>query len=632
MCGIVGWLSNGPRPDRSTLVAMADALSHRGPDAHGVFVEANIGLGHRRLSVIDTTDAANQPMEDNTGQYVIVFNGEIYNFRELRIELEQNGHFFRTRSDTEVILEAYKRWHTRCLDRFNGMFAFALWDRRDQSLFLARDRIGKKPLFYSVTSQGMIFASEARALLHHPAVKIDTDPIAIASYLAMNYVPGDRSLLIDVRKLPPASFITIRPGGMPRPQKYWSLAPYFHRKTVHRSEHEAAEALRALIDDATKLRMVSDVPLGAFLSSGLDSATVVAAMKSASDNVQTFSIEFPESTYNEAREARELAHYLHVAHSDRAIGTDLDGIIQAVTRAADEPIADNSAVPMWFLCRAAREQVTVALSGDGGDELFAGYETYIADWLVRPLAYLPDHWLKGISRFADHSLPVSFDKVSWDYKARRFLKGALAGWPRSHFSWRTIFDDEERRHLMQPGLLEMTARADPYDYFTRVYAEVDGCRPLDQALYVDIHTWLVDDVLVKTDRMAMAHGLEVRAPFLDYRIVEFAAALPPDWKLKKTQTKRLLKQSQKQRLPEAVLKRRKKGFNAPMSHWLRGPLRDFARDSLNSSKLDDYLVRHEIDRLWTDHMVGRRDNGFKLFGLICLSLWLGSLRRPAYNQ
>jgi asparagine synthase (glutamine-hydrolysing) len=629
MCAIVGCLSNGPYPARRTIEAMADVLSHRGPDACGFFVEGRITLGHRRLSVIDISDAANQPMQDSTGRYVIVFNGEIYNFAELRTELAQSGHSFKTRSDTEVILEAYKRWHTGALERFNGMFALALWDRHEQSLLLARDRIGKKPLFYSATNQGLIFASEIRALLHHPSVKAEVDLAGLACFLTMNYVSGDRSLLAGIRKLPPATFLVAKPGGVLSIQRYWSLAPHFHKKNAYRTELEAAEALGALIDDATRLRMVSDVPLGAFLSSGIDSAAVVASMKLASNNVETFSIAFAESSYNEAGEARELASRLDTKHRDLVVGIDLDGMIQSIVRAADEPIADNSTLPMWFLCRFAREHVTVALSGDGGDELFAGYETYVADAFARHLMQFPTRLL---SRLADHILPVSFDKVSWDYKLRLFLKGIPEGWPRSHYSWRTIFDLTERLRLMRPEIAEKIKECDPYEDFASIYAEVDKCQPLDQALYLDMRTWLVDDVLVKTDRMSMAHGLEVRAPLLDYRVAEFAAALPQEWKLRRTETKYLLKQSQQQRLPKEVLKRRKKGFNAPMSHWLRGPLRDFAHDCLSSSKLEDYFIRKEIDQLWTDHMQRRRDNGFKLFGLVCFSLWLSSLRPCVSNK
>jgi asparagine synthase (glutamine-hydrolysing) len=505
MCAIVGWLSNEPNPAHSTIEAMADVLSHRGPDARGFFVEGNVALGHRRLSVIDTSDAANQPMQDSTGRYVIVFNGEIYNFTGLRTQLAQTGHSFKTRSDTEVILEAYKRWHTGCLERLNGMFALALWDRQEQSLLLARDRIGKKPLFYSATKQGLVFASEIRALLHHPAIKDEVDLAGLTCFLTMNYVSGNRSLLAGIHKLPPATFLVVKPGGVLSFQRYWSLAPHFHNKSIYRTELEAAEALGALIDDATRIRMVSDVPLGAFLSSGIDSATVVASMKLASNNVETFSIAFAESSYNEADEARALACRLDTKHRDLVVGIDLDGMMQSIVRAADEPIADNSTLPMWFLSRFAREHVTVALSGDGGDELFAGYETYIADALARHLMHFPTRWL---SKLVDHILPVSFDKVSWDYKLRLFLKGISEGWPRSHYSWRTIFDFAERLRLLQPEIAKKIKECDPYEDFSRIYADVDECQPLDQALYLDMHTWLVDDVLVKTDRMSMAHVLK----------------------------------------------------------------------------------------------------------------------------
>ena len=622
MCGIAGWLTAIGAPDQGTLRLMTDALSHRGPDASGLFIDGNIGLGHRRLSIIDTSETANQPMEDIDGLCTLVFNGEIYNFRDLRAELEALGHRFRTRSDTEVILESYKRYGVACVDRFNGMFAFALWDKRERCLFLARDRAGEKPLFYVETSDGFLFASEPRALRRHPLVDRTLDQAALAKYLTLNYVPGPGTLNVAIRKLPPGCVMTIEPGGPPLIKRYWTLASYYDREPAWRSEREAADALGALIDDATRLRMISDVPLGAFLSSGVDSATVVAAMTQSAGDVRTFSIGFDAAGYDESPGARETAAFLDVTHADRYLDFDTASMISALTHAASEPLADNSVVPMWFLSRFAREHVTVALSGDGGDEMFGGYETYVADQIAKPLAALPAALWRGAAAAADRLLPVSFDKVSWDYKARHFLKGLAQGWPRAHFSWRTIFHDDERRRLMRADWREASLVVDPFEDFALAYDETAGAPFLNRAMYVDAVTWMADDVLVKVDRMSMAHGLEVRAPFLDHRIMEFAASLPPSWKVKLNSTKRVLKDSQRARLPTAVLSREKLGFNAPMSRWLLGPLKEFARDELASSALDTWLVRSEIDRLWREHEALKRDNSFKLFGLICLSTWL----------
>ena len=622
MCGIVGWLSSSHTIDARILRAMTDALAHRGPDAAGLHINGRIGLGHRRLSVIDTAETANQPMHDGDGACVLVFNGEIYNFRELRADLERHGHRFRTRSDTEVILEAYKRHGAACVERFNGMFAFALWDTRQQRLFLARDRAGEKPLFYAQTPAGFVFASEPRALRHHPAVSRDVDPAGLAKYLAFNYVPGAGTLYSAIRKLPPACTMIVGPDGRPQISSYWDLAPHYGRDHGFRSEAEAEEALRALIDDSTRLRMVSDVPLGAFLSSGIDSSTIVAAMIQTGADVRSFSIGFDADGFDEAADARRTARALGVVHSEERLDLDPAAMVSAAVHAADEPLADNSALPTWLLSRFTRRHVTVALSGDGGDELFGGYETYLADRVARPLACLPGPLWRTVASAADRLLPVSFDKVSWDYKARHFLRGLSHGWPGAHGAWRTIFDEGEQARLLRPEVRAAAAAGDPYEDTFAAYAAAPEAHFLDRAMYVDIRTWMADDILVKVDRMAMAHGLEVRAPFLDHRIMELAASLPHGWKVRGRRTKHILRQSQRDRLPPAVLSRRKLGFNAPMSHWLLGPLKPFARERLASPVLDNWVARQEVDRLWAEHESRRRDNGFKLFGLVTLSAWL----------
>jgi len=621
MCGIVGWLSPTGIIDSDILQSMTDALSHRGPDAAGMHIEGMIGLGHRRLSIIDTAETANQPMHDVDGSCVLIFNGEIYNFRELRDDLERHGHRFRTRSDTEVILETYKRHGPSCVEYFNGMFAFALWDFRQRRLFLARDRAGEKPLFYAQTSAGFVFASEPRALRRHPDVSRDVDPSGLAKYLAFNYVPGDGTLYAAIRKLPPASTMTVDADGRLEIRPYWTLAPHYGRDHGFRNEAEAEEALRALIDDATRMRMVSDVPLGAFLSSGIDSATIVAAMTQSAADVRSFSIGFDADGFDEADDARQTANALGVIHSEERLDLDPAAMIAATVHAADEPLADNSALPTWLLSRFTRRHVTVALSGDGGDELFGGYETYLADRLARPLASVPGPFWRAAARMADQFLPVSFNKVSWDYKARHFLRGLSHGWPGAHGAWRTIFDTHDQVKLLRPEV-RLAAACDLYEDTHAAYAEVPGTHFLNRAMFTDIRTWMADDILVKVDRMAMAHGLEVRAPFLDHRIMELAASLPSSWKLKGRRTKHILKESQRNRLPPAVLARRKLGFNAPMSHWLLGPLRPFARERLASSTLDNWVSRQEVDRLWEEHESHRRDNGFKLFGLMTLSAWL----------
>jgi len=627
MCGIAGLLTWDNAADTQIVRAMTDRLAHRGPDAAGVAALGPLALGHRRLSVIDVSQANNQPLYDRSGSLVIAYNGEIYNFREIRRELEQAGAAFQTQGDTEVILEAYKAWGERCLERFNGMFAFALWDAPRRRLFLARDRVGEKPLFYcELPAGGLVFASEPRALRAHPTALGAVDPVGLAHYLMLNYTLGNHSLRQGLKRLPPGHFLICEEGRPLAPRSYWDLAEAYRNKRRFGSQDEAAEELLALIDDAVRLRLVSDVPLGAFLSGGVDSSAVAAAMAQAlpASQVHTFSMGFGIPSFDEVDTARAVANVLGLDHKDRVVTPDPESTVQAMVWAADEPLADTSAVPTYLLAAFAREYVTVSLSGDGADECFAGYETYTADRLHRALSWLPRGLARASFRAADAVLPVSFSKVSLDYKVRHFLAELHLDFPQAHASWRNILSPEAQRELMQPWWREAitTDEADPFPEFARHFEAVEGCHYIDQAGYVDVKTWLADDILVKVDRSTMAHSLEARAPLLDHRLVEFAAALPADWKLKGLRKKYLLRESLRGRLPDWVLDGRKQGFNAPVSHWFSGPLRAFAQDALASPKLHEWIRPAAIDTLWRDHAAARRDHGLKLFGLICLSLWL----------
>jgi len=624
MCGIVGVLSWKTPPDARLVAAMTETLVHRGPDAGGVKDLGPAILGHRRLSIIDLDRRANQPMQDpGTGNW-IVFNGEIYNFMAIRRDLESEGFRFTTESDTEVILAAYARWGVGCLDRFNGMFAFALWDRRNEALFLARDRAGKKPLFFFRLKQGgLAFASELKALRLHPEAPTEIDPKAISDFLSFNYVPTDRCILKGIEKLPAAHYVVVT-GDTPdfRPIEYWDLAERFHQKRAYRSEAEAAGELDALVTDAVRLRLVSDVPLGAFLSGGIDSSAVVGAMSRIGGAAQTrtFSIGFREDTFNELPEAAKVARFLGVSHQDQIVDVNMANALPDIVRAADEPFADTSVVPFYYLAQFARRHVTVCLSGDGGDELFAGYDTYVADRLHRWTSFAPSWMSRVIARLCDHLLPVSFDKVGVGEKVRRFLNGHAYDYPYAHAGWRGIHDRSEQRRLLRPEWHQ-----DRYDSLRQVerhFGRVDGCHYLDQAMYVDIKTFLADDILVKVDRATMAHSMEARTPLLDYRIMEFAAALPVDMKLKGFRKKHLFKLSQRTYLPRETVDRRKSGFNAPVSHWLAGDLAELARGAMHTAKMAEWFDLSEINRLWRDHREGRRDNGLKLFGLAMLGLWM----------
>jgi asparagine synthase (glutamine-hydrolysing) len=624
MCGIAGTVSWEAPPDADAVRAMTGALAHRGPDADGFFCRGPIAVGHRRLAIIDLTDAGREPMIDLDGRCVVAFNGEIYNFRELRSELETDGARFASRTDTEVILEAYKRWGLGCLARFNGMFAFALWDIAHQRLLLARDRAGEKPLFYQPIAQGLLFASELQALARSPAASRRINPVALAQYLSLNYVLDPDCMIDVVRKLEPAHYLLVERGRPLRPECYWSFADAFRSKARYRSIDEAAEALDALLADAVRLRLVSDVPLGAFLSGGIDSSTVVAAMArlGPAADTRTFSIGFPEATFDEAAEARSAARAIGVNHQERIIHPDMAAALPAIVRAGDEPMADTSMVPVYFLAQFARESVTVCLSGDGGDENFAGYETYRADALRSATSWVP-RWLTGpLATAAEALAPVTFDKVGLGFKLRQFLHGHALPPERAHYSWRRIIDETAKQPLLRPGVREVVTASDPFEGFARHYRDAADLGPLDQSLYVDVKTWLASDILVKVDRMTMAHALEARAPFLDHRVMEFAAALPADLKLRGRQSKYLLKASQRRHLPAGIIDRAKQGFNAPVSHWLAGPLHDLGRAATSNDVLGEWFDPIAVDRLWVEHRARRRDHGLHLFGLTCLGLWL----------
>ncbi len=453
------------------------------------------------------------------------------------------------------------------------------------------------------------------------------DPAALASYLALGYVAGDGSLTLGIRSLPPGHYMLLAQGRTAKPQRYWDVAQNFRQKRGFPNEAAAAEELQALVDDAVRLRLVSDVPLGAFLSGGIDSSTTVAAMAHLGDRgrVQTFCAGFAERGYSETANARAVAAHLQVDHHDCEVAAEAATLIPAFIAAGAEPFADTSALPMYLVAGFARKRVTVCLSGDGADEIFAGYETYVADKAHAMLNWVP-HWGRRSFRFlAESLLPVTHGKVGIDFKIRQFANGLLCDAARAHYTWRLLIDRDERAALLRPEWQQAVADTDPFAAFAPHFCEVDDCDPIDQAMYVDLKTWLPNDILVKVDRMTMAHSLEARAPFLDHRLIEFAASLPVSAKLRGLRKKHLLKKSQEGRLPRDVLARRKLGFNAPVSPWLLGPLREFARDTLVDRQMDTWFRRRAVDKLWDDHEGRRRDNGMRLMNLLCFALWLRSV-------
>jgi len=634
MCGICGWLSWEREPDATVVRAMTDTLVHRGPDAGGVKALGPVVLGHRRLSIIDLAATNDQPLADHEGRAWIAFNGEIYNFKRVRRELEALGHRFRTQGDTEVILEAWKRWGVACLERLEGMFAFALWDVAEQTLLLARDRLGEKPLFWAEISRehggGIVFGSEPKSILAHPGFRRAVDPLGLGDFLSLNYTLGTTTLFAGMRRLEAAHAMVLARGAAPRLHRYWDLAAAFGAKS-NASEAALADELASRIDTVVADRMVSDVPLGAFLSGGVDSSTIVAAMTRAGkpSTVKTFTIGFEEKGYDEVAEARVVADLLGVDHRDRTQHADAESVIRALTVAGDEPLGDTSLMPTWFLSQFTRESVTVSLSGDGGDELFAGYETYSADKLHRTARMIPRPLLGALRWAAETLVPTTHGKVSFDYKLRQFLAGAELPFRRAHWWWRVIFGPDSMRALLRPEHTSTVDAEHGFAEFDRHFQEVNECHWLDQASYVDIKTWMVDDILVKVDRATMAHSLESRAPFLDSTLVEFAASLPPDLKMRGSRKKHILKQSQRARLPASILDRKKKGFNAPVSAWFDGALKGFVADALAEPALREWFEPRAIDTLVREHRDRARDHGLRLLALVSFSIWLRQLGQTA---
>ncbi len=621
MCGIAGIFHCGtPKPvEASRIERMCDAMVHRGPDGAGVWTAPGIGLGHRRLSIIDLAGSP-QPMQSADGRAVIVFNGEIYNFQELRRELAQLGHAFRTEGDTEVILAAWQRWGPACLSRLNGMFAFALYDLTERTLFLARDRLGVKPLFLAHLSDGSIaFASELKGLLAHPLLRRDIDPLAIEDYLAWGYVPDHRSFLKGVEKMPAGHYRLLHHGRDPSPPVQWWDVSFAERRKS--GEADLSAELLHLLRQAVTSRMVADVPLGAFLSGGVDSSSVVALMAETSrEPVRTCSIGFDVASLDETSYAGKVAGLFHTDHRSRVVGSDDFTEIDRLAAMFDEPFADASALPTWRVCQLAREGVTVALSGDGADEAFAGYRRQMfqaREEAVR--AFLP----APLRRAVLGGLGAVYPKADWLPRPLRAKTTLLAladsgegGYARAV----GIVPPELRERLFTPDYLALRGEYRAETPFIETMRDAPARSGLDRAQYADLKFWLPGDILTKVDRTSMAVSLEAREPLLDYRLIEFAASLPQRMRLRGTQGKWLLKRTMQRYLPDDILYRPKQGFVTPVSAWLRGALAGEARAMASGATLHHlgWLDVRQIGRMTEDHIAGRADHGRMLWQLIML--------------
>ncbi len=637
MCGIVGIITkDGSTPDRRLLEAMTARLAHRGPDAQGIHCEPGLGLGHRRLKVIDMT-SGDQPMEDvlSGASNRLVYNGEVFNYRELRRELEDLGIAFHSRSDTEVVLKSYRVWGDDMLTRFNGQLALGLWDGTKRRLLLARDRMGQKPLYYFQTQEVFVFASELKALLLHPACPGGVSPQALLRYLMFEYVPAPWVIRQGIAKLEPAQMLSLDAGTWRTETRYYWRIPFpEERGSELRSIDEAAEELREALDRAVQRRLLADVPLGIFLSGGLDSSltSALAVRHHPADRTDTFCIGFEDPTFDESRHAALAARELGLRHHLRMLQPDtVWHLLGNLSDLLDEPLADASVVPTYLLAQFARQHVTVALGGDGGDELFAGYPTFQAEAAVQRFYRHVPRRLHGAARSAAACLPVSFDNISFDFKIKQFLKGAKIPGLARHLVWLGSFDPQELTDLLTPELADMVRFQDVFEEIEAAVDRDGAHDPWDRLMAFYARYYLAEDILVKVDRASMAVGLEARAPFLDPEVVGLAANIPPKWRLSGTTTKAVVKRAARGLVPDAITSRPKKGFGIPVAKWLLSELRPLAERLLDPDRISSQGLFNpwEVRRLLQEHLARRADNRKKLWTLMAFQLWWESYASDA---
>ena len=625
MCGITGWAnldSHTPPPDgaRDLLHAMCERMVHRGPDSEGLYVTNGAALGMRRLAIIDLV-TGEQPAFNEDKSVAVILNGEIYNYRELRTELENRGHAFRSASDTEVLPHLYEEQGDEMLAKLNGMFAFALWDSRRRRLLIGRDRFGEKPLYWGIFDRTLLFASEPKVLLAHPAVKPALNLQALRQYLSFDYVPAPLSIYEGISKLPAAHKLVLE-DGRAEVERYWCLS-YKTAQPVP-SENEAAEHLRELMADAVRMRLVSDVPLGVLLSGGVDSSSVAAfAVRASTEPVKTFSISFAEASFDESAYARGVAKFLGTDHHEERLSANLAAnLVSEIGAWIDEPFSDPSLVPTYLLSRFTRKHVTVALGGDGGDELFAGYPMYAGLRWGEFYKRLPLPLRQRIVEPIVRLLPVKTKNLSFDYKALRFVTGAKYDTVARHHVWFGSFTPEEQTQLLTADALA-SSDGEIYAQARQFAEECDNDDAVTRMQSVDTRLYLAEDILTKVDRSSMAVSLEVRAPFLDPRVAEFAASLPANYKLRGHKTKYILKKAVHELLPPFVTKRGKKGFGVPVAEWLKEKLRPLARDLLSPERVRRAGVFNPtyVARLQDEHERGVANHRKLLWTLLMFELW-----------
>jgi asparagine synthase (glutamine-hydrolysing) len=624
MCGICGIVNSNPgQPvDRDALTGMNEAMRHRGPDAQGIYINGHLGLGHRRLAIIDL-ETGQQPMANEDKSLWLVFNGEIYNFPDLRRQLVRTGHVFRTRSDAEVILHAYEEYGARCVERLNGMFAFAIWDQPRDQLFLARDRVGIKPLYYALLPEGFLFASELKSILAHPKLPRNLDLQALSQYLSYEYVPGPLTIFQGVKKLPPGHTLTLK-GNRLFLDCYWDF-------TLDRSEVGNGKSLevsllelRQTLQEVVKLELIADVPVGVLLSGGLDSSTIAAMLPALKvPQIQTFSVGFEDPSFDESAYARLVAQRLGSKHHEVTLTSQ--AMLELVPRLGellDEPLGDSSFIPTFLLSQFTRQHVKVALGGDGGDELLGGYPTLPAHlWMGLYQRFLPATLRDRLAPWLSDNLPVSFNNISFDFKVRRFLQGQNLPPYSRHQLWMGSFSPQQKTFLLNAPLpISASENSDP------TYQHWQACPAqdlLNKVFYCDLKLYLEGDILVKVDRASMANSLEVRVPLLNPKMLDLSANLARDFKVGWLTTKYLLRRAMKDLLPPDIIRRRKKGFNMPVAKWLTGPLKPLVTDMLAPARLRRHgLFNAEyVQTLLQEHLTRRRDHRKLLWTLLAFELW-----------
>lgn len=624
MCGICGvaLYPSESRIDESILISMRDSLIHRGPDDSGLLIDRQIGLGHRRLSIIDLSTGA-QPVHNEDSTIWVVFNGEIYNYRDIRSDLKKRGHKFYTRSDTETLVHLYEEYGERMLDKINGMFAFCIWDRKGQEMFLARDRIGEKPLFYSFSKDAFIFASELKAILKYPSTSRVIDMLSLSKYLTYEYVPAPNSIFKYIKKLKPGHFMTYKVSSKEVIiKKYWDI-PLLDDAIAHKTEKEYAEELIELLRESVRLRLISDVPLGIFLSGGIDSSIITALATEQSDIVQTFTVSFKEKSFDESGYAAEIAKRFNTVHHSEVLDVEKAyTLLPEIMNYLDEPLGDASIIPTFLLSRFTSKKVKATLGGDGGDELFAGYPTFQALKLIHYYDIFPKESRNIIHKIAA-KFPVSHKNISFDFKIKQLLRGAGVSPEIMFFLWMGSFNESEKRQLLLSDVRESIKDENPFEDIFNYLKESNLHKNLERTLYLSMKLYLQDDILTKVDRTSMANSLEVRAPFLDYKFVEFAAKLPTVYKLNRLTTKYLLKKAFRDILPAKIIKRGKKGFGIPVAKWIHGDMKDIFFEYLNEDRIkkEGIFEYSFIKRLMNEHLSQSKDNRKLLWTLLIFQMW-----------